>query len=389
MSPRPLHPVDLGRRRLPALLIGMALVMAAPLSLLPAARAGAEVLSTSAGDLRIEEMAGGLDQPWSVAFLPGGGLLVSERAGRLLHIGPEGDRQRIAGLPEVVTAGQGGLLDVLIPRDFATTREVIFTYSVAQPRGGAGTALGAGTLSADGARLTDVRQLFQAAPGFSGGRHFGSRVAEGPSGHLFLSVGDRGSDDSAQNRGNHNGSILRLNRNGSVPGDNPFADEAGMQPEIWSFGHRNPQGMTFDAQGRLWVTEHGPRGGDELNQVERGRNYGWPVIGEGVHYSGRPMAEGSEAAGMVRPRLHWSPAYAPSGLAAYDGALMSDWGGSLFAGSLTQDRITRIDPAAGYATEVIEAPQTARVRDVRMGPDGALWFLSERRGALYRIAPES
>jgi len=389
MPQRPLHPVDLGRRRIPALLIGMTLVMAAPLSLLPAARAGAEVLSTSAGDLRIDEVADGLDQPWAVGFLPDGALLVTERAGRLLHIGPDGETRRISGLPEVVTAGQGGLLDVLVPRDFASTREIFFTYSVAQPRGGAGTALGAGTLSPDGTRLTDVRELFQAEAGFSGGRHFGSRVAEGPDGHLFMSVGDRGTDDSAQDRGNHNGSILRLNRDGSVPGGNPFAGNDGMQPEIWTFGHRNPQGMAFDAQGRLWVTEHGPRGGDELNLVERGRNYGWPVIGEGEHYSGRPMAEGREAEGMVRPRLSWSPAYAPSGLSAYDGALIPDWDGSLFAGSLTQDRITRIDPAVGYASEVIEAPQTARVRDVRTGPDGALWFLSERRGALYRIAPDT
>ena len=387
MSQPPLRPVDLGRRRLPLLAIGLALMLAVPIAAFQSSRAEAQGIDSSAGPLRIDPVATGLTEPWALAFLPEGGFLVTERAGRLLHVGADGTARAVAGVPRVLDAGQGGLLDVLVPRDFAATREVIFTYAAAQPGGSAGTALGVGRLSDDGARLEDVRELFQSAPGFGGGRHFGSRVAEGPDGRLFMTVGDRGSDDSAQDRGNHNGTILRLNRDGSVPADNPFVGQPGMQPEIWSWGHRNPQGLAFDAQGRLWATEHGPRGGDELNLVERGRNHGWPVIGEGVHYSGRAMAGGREAEGMVRPRVHWSPAYAPSGLAAYDGGLFDGWRGSLFAGSLTQDRITRIDPARGYATEILAAPQMGRVRDVRAAPDGSIWFLSVHEGAVFRMAP--
>jgi len=343
-------------------------------------------VQTSAGALQVERILDGLNEPWAVGFLPGGGFLVTERAGRLIHVDPAGAVIRVAGLPEVYAQGQGGLLDLLVPRDFAQRREILFTFSEAQGRG-AGTAVATARLSEDGARLNDMRVLFRSASGWSGGRHFGSRLAEGPDGHIFFSVGDRGDDTSAQDRSNHNGAILRINRDGSVPADNPFSGQAGMQPEIWTWGNRNPQGLAFDAAGRLWSTEHGPRGGDELNLIEAGRNYGWPVIGEGVHYSGRPMPRGRETEGMVRPVAHWSPALAPSGLAAYSGRMWPEWAGSLLIGSLQQDRIVRVDPAANFVEESLEAPLMARIRDVREAPDGSIWFLSVGEGALFRMVP--
>lgn len=380
-------PADPVRRRLSLAALGMASLVAVPFSAAPMRQAAAETIRTSAGNLRIEPVATGLTEPWAVGFLPDGAILVTERDGRLLHIGADRQARAVAGVPRVSASGQGGLLDLLVPRDFASSRELIFTYAGAVPGGLLNTFLGAARLSEDGTRVENPRVLFSAAPGFSGGRHFGSRVVEGPSGHLFVSVGDRGNDETAQDRGNHNGTICRLNRDGSVPGDNPFVGQAGIRPEIWSWGHRNPQGMAFDAAGRLWSTEHGPRGGDELNLIEPGRNYGWPVIGEGVHYSGRPMPEGRETAGMVRPVVHWSPAFAPSGLAACSGAAIPAWRGHLLAGSLTQNRIARIDPERGAEVESIAAPQTARVRDVREGPDGAIWFLSVNERGLFRIVP--
>jgi aldose sugar dehydrogenase len=353
---------------------------------LPAA-ASESVFDSSAGPVTVTRMADGLDEPWAVGFLPGGGYLVTERSGRLLHFDDEGNRQEVAGVPAVYASGQGGLLDILVPRDFVQTRDVYISYAVAQD-GGAGTALGVGRLSQDGARLEGFRQIFESAPGFSGGRHFGSRIAEGPEGYLFLTVGERGAMESAQDRTNHNGTIVRLSRDGSVPDDNPFVGEAGMQPEIWTWGHRNPQGLDFDSAGRLWSNEHGPQGGDELNIIEPGNNYGWPLIGESRHYSGAPMAEGREMDGMERPLAHWTPALAPSGLVAYSGALWPEWEGSLFNGSLQQDRIARIDPGADYAEESLQSPEMVRVRDVREVPDGAIWFLSAGNGALYRMAPD-
>ncbi len=366
----------------------VAVVVAAMLALGAASsvKAAEAVFDSSVGPLSVERMLDGLNEPWAVGFLPGGGYLVTERAGRLLHVAADGAVRAVAGLPEVRAQGQGGLLDVLVPRDFADSREILISYAEPQGRG-AGTAVAAARLSADGARLEGVRVLFRSAEGWSGGRHFGSRLAEGPEGHVFITTGDRGDDSSAQDRSNHNGAILRINRDGSVPGDNPFAGREGIRPEIWTWGNRNPQGLAFDADGRLWSTEHGPRGGDELNLIEPGLNYGWPVIGEGVHYSGRPMPRGRDTEGMVRPVAHWSPALAPSGLAAYSGRLWPEWAGSLLIGSLQQDRILRVDPGAGFAEESLQAPQMARVRDVREAPDGSIWFLSVREGALFRIVP--
>ena len=216
----------------------------------------AQALETSLGTLNVQKIVGGLDQPWGFDFLPGGALLVTERDGRLLHIGPDGAEQNVRGVPDVVADGQGGLLDVMIPRDFASSREVFLSFSIAQPRGGAGTALARGVLSSDGTSLSDLRVLFQSARGSSGGRHFGSRIVEAVDGSLFLTIGDRGDRPSAQDLRNHNGSVIRINRTGSVPRDNPFIGQPGAEPEIWSYGHRNPQGAALDLDGKLWVVEH-------------------------------------------------------------------------------------------------------------------------------------
>jgi len=345
-----------------------------------------ERVETSAGTVVIRRIVEGLDEPWSVGFLPDGAILVTEREGRLWRIPPTSRPHPVSGLPQVADVGQGGLLDLLVPRDFEQSRELLFTFAIAQD-GGQGTALASARLADDGASLTDLRVLFQAAPGFSGGRHFGSRLAEGPDGHIFMTIGDRGQDTSAQDRGNHNGSVIRLNRDGTVPDDNPHVGQDG-QPEIWSHGHRNPQGLAFAPDGTLWAHEHGARGGDEVNRILPGRNYGWPRIAYGRHYSGLPIGEGARAPGLEQPVLYWDPSIAPSGLAVHSGRMWPEWEGDLFAGSLQFHMIARIDPEGGFAQERIEGEATDRVRDVREGPDGALWFLSVNEGALFRMEPE-
>ncbi|MGR3435577.1 MAG: PQQ-dependent sugar dehydrogenase [Shimia sp.] len=345
----------------------------------------AMALQTSVGEVRVDPMVTGLDAPWAVGFLPGGALLITERDGRLLHI--DGDtRTEVTGLPEIRAEGQGGLLDVLVPRDFSTTREVLFTFAAPQGRG-EGTALGRGILSEDGTRLSDVRTLWELEPGSRGGRHFGSRVVEGPDGFLFVTIGDRGDRPSAQDLANENGTVIRLARDGSVPSDNPFVGEAGVQPEIWSYGHRNPQGLAFAPDGTLWEVEHGARGGDEINVVRAGLNYGWPEISYGRHYSGRSIGQGTAAPGMEQPATFWDPSIAPSGMMVYDGEMFPDWRGDIFVGSLKFDYISRV-AAEGDVREVeqLQSDETLRVRDVRQGPDGAIWFLSIGNGTLYRMA---
>lgn len=345
----------------------------------------AQTLKTSAGPLTVTRMLGGLDTPWAIAFLPGGGFLVTERDGRLLHVSG-GKAQTVSGVPRVHAKGQGGLLDVMVPRDFARSREVFLTFSRRQ-KGGAGTALAVGRLGPDGRRLTGTRILFEAAPGFAGGRHFGSRVIEARDGTLFVTLGERGDPPTAQDRSNHNGSVIHLNRDGSVPADNPFIGQAGVRPEIWSYGHRNPQGAALDARGRLWVVEHGARGGDEVNRIRRGANYGWPVISYGTHYSGARIGEGTAKPGMEQPDFYWDPSIAPSDMMIYSGRLWPQWRGNIFVGSLKFDMISRLAGRPLREVERISSNQTGRVRDVAEAPDGSIWFLSEGEGAVFRLTP--
>lgn len=346
----------------------------------------AEILDTSAGPVRVERMLGGLDVPWAIAFLPGGGFLVTERDGALLHV-QDGRVLRVTGLPPVAPVGQGGLLDVMVPRDFATRRELFLTYTRSQRGGDTGTALAVGTLSRDGGALRTVRTIFEAAPGSSGGRHFGSRVVEAADGTLLVTLGDRGNRPSAQDRRNHNGTIVRINRDGSVPRDNPLVGQEGVRPEIWSFGHRNPQGAALDLAGNLWAVEHGAQGGDELNRIRKGANYGWPVISYGRHYSGARIGEGTAKPGMEQPAFYWDPSIAPSDMMVYSGRLWPEWRGAFFVGSLKFDMISRLAGTPLREVERIKGAATLRVRDVAEAPDGSIWVVSEGQGAVYRLTP--
>ncbi|MBE0452067.1 MAG: PQQ-dependent sugar dehydrogenase [Roseovarius sp.] len=345
----------------------------------------AHALDTSAGKLTVTRMVAGLTEPWALGFLPDGGLLITERGGRFLHVAG-GETRAVAGVPEVAARGQGGLLDVLVPRDFAATREIFLSFSRPQP-GGAGTAVARARLSQDGVRLEDMQVIFELAPGSSGGRHFGSRLVEARDGTLFVTIGDRGDGPTAQDISNQNGTVIRINRDGSVPSDNPFVNRPGARPEIWSYGHRNAQGAALDDEGRLWVVEHGARGGDEVNLVVRGANYGWPVIAYGRHYSGARIGEGTHKDGMEQPVHYWDPSIAPSGMVIYSGTLWPEWRGHVLVGALKFGMISRLSGNPLTEAERLKSAETARVRDIREAPDGSIWFLSVGNGAAYRITP--
>ena len=242
-------------------------------------------------------------------------------------------------------------------------------------------------MSADGTRLVGLRDLFESAPGGTTARHFGSRVVEARDGTLFVTIGDRGDRPSAQDRSLHNGSIIRVNRDGTVPADNPFVGQDGVRPEIWSYGHRNPQGAGLDARGTLWTAEHGARGGDEVNRIKKGANFGWPVISYGVHYSGGKIGEGTAKPGMEQPAHYWDPSIAPSGLMVYQGDMFPEWKGDMFVGSLKFSYISRLEVSGDTAREVeqLESDETLRVRDIVEDSDGSILFISVGNGAVYRM----
>lgn len=338
-----------------------------------------------AGPYRVEQMASRLNQPWAIGFLPGGGWLVTLRGGQLRHYPGNGRFQRVLGVPNVRAGGQGGLLDVVVARDFATSRTIFLSY-VKSMHGSVGTALASARLSASGARLEGVRILFEMQTDAGSKKHFGGRIVEAGDGTLFLTLGERGDRPEAQNVTNHNGTIVRITRDGSIPPSNP---DLGGLPEIWSFGHRNPQGAALDGRGQLWAVEHGALGGDEVNLIKRGANYGWPVIAYGRHYSGAKIGEGSAKAGMEQPAFYWDPSIAPSGMMIYSGKLWPEWKGGFFVGSLKFDHIARLERSGGGLREVqqISGPEFGRVRDVREAPDGSIWFLSVDEGAAYRMVP--
>ena len=334
-------------------------------------------IARAAPAIRITPMVEGLSEPWALAFLPDGRILITERAGRL-RVFADGTGSEISGLPEVAATGQGGLLDVMVPRDFARSGRLWFSY--AHPgAGGASTALGHAVLAGD--RLEGFTRVHDGPP-VDGGRHFGSRVVEASDGTIFLTTGDRGEGARAQDIGRPEGKVLHFTAQGQPM---PSAIPGGM-PGLWSMGHRNIQGAALDARGRLWTVEHGARGGDELNRPEAGRNYGWPVISYGVDYSGARIGEGQVREGMEQPLHYWDPSIAPSGLAILKGDMFPDWRGHMLTGSLNSDLIARLDPGDGYAETRTQTPETARVRDIREAPDGSLWFLSVGNGAAFRIS---
>ena len=359
----------------------------------------------SAQNVRSETVASGLQNPWAVAFLPGGRFLVTERTGRLRVIEPGGElEQAIEGLPEVAAGGQGGLLDLLLDADFASNRTLYFCFSEPGLGNTNSTALARATLSADMMRLGDVRVIFSQKPKFAGSLHFGCRIVESrspglngkPDGKLFLMLGERYSRAlDAQALGNHHGKIVRINKDGSVPTDNPFVNRAGALPEIWSYGHRNPQGAALAPDGMLWMHEHGPQGGDEINLPKAGANYGWPVITYGENYGGGKIGEGLTAkVGMEQPLHQWTPSIAPSGMAFLTSERYGKaWQGNLFVGSLKFAYLNRIELTAPYSGKVLSESKLIselgeRIRDVRQGPDGLLYVLTDSsNGKLIRLVP--
>ena len=343
------------------------------------------------GVVRADTLVRGLEHPWGLAFLPDGRMLVTERPGRLRLVDRDGRlSDPLAGVPRVVARGQGGLLDVALDPRFAENQLVYLSY--AEPGEGrmAGTAVARGHLR-DG-RLDDVRVVYRQQPKVEGGAHFGSRLVFARDGTLFVTQGDRFDyRDQAQDLSSLIGKIVRINPDGSVPRDNPFVGRAGARPEIWSYGHRNVQGAALHPDtGQLWTAEHGPRGGDEVNHPEAGKNYGWPVINYGVHYSGAKIGEGTAKAGMEQPVYYWDPVIAPSGMTWYTGDALAGWKGSVLIGSLRPGGLVRLTVQNGRVTgeERHLAELGDRVRDVRQAPDGSLYLLTDSNdGRILRVVP--
>ncbi len=353
--------------------------------------AAQEVFQSQSGNLRLETVAEGLASPWSLAFLPNGRMLVTEREGALRVVSKDGQlSDPVSGLPEVSAVGQGGLLDVVLHPQFETNRLLFMSF--AEPReGGNATSVMRARLADDAKSLTDVKVIFQQQPATEGGHHFGSRLVFDRTGALFVTTGDRNKLRPLVQQGDtHIGKVIRITEDGGVPADNPKVE--GWLPEIWSIGHRNVQGATLHPQtGEYWTVEHGSRGGDELNQPQAGKNYGWPVISYGREYSGEQIGEGTEKAGMEQPVHYWDPSIAPSGMTFYTGDKYPGWQGNLFVGALAGQHVARLTMEGGKVTgEEKLFEDFARIRDVRQGPDGFLYLLTDEDapdGRLLRVVP--
>ena len=378
-----------GRHHVTCVLAACLLVVASGLA--PAQAPRSPTPAPVPGAVHVETLAQGLEHPWALAFLPDGRLLVTERPGRLRRIDPDGRVSApLAGVPQVQARSQGGLLDITLDPAFADNRLVYLAY--AEPGEGnlAGTAVARGRLGED--RLEDVQVIYRQQPKVRGANHFGSRLVFRRDGTLFVTQGDRFDyRNAAQDLASGLGKIVRLLPDGAVPRDNPFVGRTGVRPEIWSYGHRNIQSAALHPQtGELWTVEHGARGGDELNRPEAGKNYGWPVITYGVDYSGATIGEGTAKSGMEQPVYYWDPVIAPSGMTFYTGAAFPGWQGSLLIGSLRPGLLVRLTLEDGrvvreerYLGELEE-----RIRDVRQGPDGLLYLLTDsRHGRLLRVRP--
>ncbi|MDH3734208.1 MAG: PQQ-dependent sugar dehydrogenase [Gemmatimonadota bacterium] len=358
-----------------------------------------ETIRSAYHDYQIVTVVDGLVNPWSMAFLPGGDILVTERPGRLRVVrGGELLADPVAGVPEVVAMGQGGLLDVVPHPDFASNRLLYISYSKPKPDQERGTTAVIRARFENNA-LNDVEEVFEAVS--DGNGHYGSRLAFDPDGFLFITVGDRQAPSRgdleahpAQDISNHHGTVNRIHDDGRVPADNPFVGDPNAQPEIYSYGHRNPQGLTIDPEtGDVWITEHGPQGGDELNLVLSGVNFGWPVVGYGVNYrSGTAIHEGTMREGMQHPTHFWVPSIATSGLMMYSGDAFPEWRGDIFAGGMAGEQLARLtmDGQAVVAEETL-VQGLGRIRDVRQGPDGFIYLaVDDRRGeptAVVRLEP--
>jgi glucose/arabinose dehydrogenase len=372
---------------MPAMNRNTKLLLILALLLTPAA-AGAQTFQSSAGELKVDTVAKGLSHPWGLQFLPDGRMIVTERPGRIRIVAKDGKlSEPLKGVPQVRASGQAGLLDIALDRNFAQNRTLYFCFNYDS---GGNAAIARAKLASDTA-LDDVKVIFrQQGPG--GSNNHGCRIAQAPDNNLFVTFGDHfGPRDQAQNLGNDNGKLIRVAPDGSIPKDNPFVGKQNARPEIWSYGHRNPQGLAFNpASGELWEQEHGPRGGDEVNIIGKGKNYGWPVIGYGIDYNGSKIHESTHKAGMEQPVKYWVPSIAPSGMAFYTGDLIPKWKGSLFVGALKAQLLVRLPLDGDKVTgeERLLHDLGERIRDVRQGPDGALYLLTDAsNGRVLRVAP--
>ncbi len=343
---------------------------------------------------KVTTVAKGLVHPWGLAFLPDGRMLVTERPGRLRIVAKDGTLSApLKGVPDVYASGQGGLLDVALDPQFAQNRTIYLSYSEANDEGLAGTAVASGRLTDAG--LQNVKVIYRQQPKVSGSGHFGSRIVFRRDGTMFITQGDRMRySEQAQDLASGLGKVVRINRDGSIPKDNPFVSRQGARPEIWSYGHRNIQAAALHPEtGALWTIEHGARGGDELNQPQAGKNYGWPVISYGVEYSGRPIGQGLTAkAGMEQPVYYWDPVIAPSGMLFYTGDAYPGWKGSIFVGSLTPGALVRLTLQNGRVSREDRylGDLGERIRDVEQGPDGLLYVITDdQQGRILRVGKPS
>jgi aldose sugar dehydrogenase len=345
--------------------------------------------------ISVEVLAKGLEKPWAVEPLPNGDLLVTEKPGRMRIISASGNLgQPLAGLPPVDYGGQGGLLDVELSPDFKTSRMIFWSFS--EPRkGGNATSVARGKLSADNTRLEQVKTIFRAMPTYDGKMHFGSRLAFGPDGMLYVTLGERSDKEirpQAQHLNSHMGKILRITPDGAPAPGNPFIGQKNALPEIWTLGHRNVQSAAFDDKGQFGVVEMGPQGGDELNLIEKGKNYGWPLVTFGEEYSGSPVPNSvTDKPGFERPVYYWDPVIAPSGAQFYTGSLFPEWRGNLFVGGLKDQLLVRLklENNRVVGEEHLLTDRSKRIRDVRQGPDGALYVVTDHSdGELWKITPK-
>lgn len=343
--------------------------------------------SSSFGTLKIKEIAGDLNHPWGMAFLPDGCVLVTERAGRLRLIDKNNTlSEPLSGTPEVVAAGQGGLLDVALHPDFNTNQRVYLSYTA--PAGnGSQTALGYGQLNDN--VLTDFKTIFRQMPVIDNDKHFGGRISFDKNNHVYLAMGERFQFDPAQDLSNHLGAIIRLDSDdGSVPEDNPFMEQNNAKEEIWSYGHRNIEGMAFADNGNLWVAEMGPKGGDELNLVQKGGNYGWPLVSWGMHYDGEDIPDPDARPEFIDAAKQWTPVIAPSGLTFYEGDMYEAWQGDALIGGLVSKGIVRVDFQNGRPTDEERINLNVRIRDVDVAPDGSIYVLTDQSdGGVWRLTP--